>query len=219
MSSIAAQMCQTLGYHQMSSLTESRGSSVDYDRRIDTFHYTYKLNKALALRLGRVSAFQDYDISMPLCGPQNCGGNLWRRIIGARVRHAQVQGEIYDRLYSSTALLASREQRMQYAMALVKSMKAMIDDLDNIRADFGRVRSAGPLKRTTDDASELILGSELVSYNSSLTLIYRAVPQTAQTSVLFADECIQAARTAFQAHHECLQLAMAPIAQIGYIHW
>lgn len=216
---MAAQMCQTLGYHQIPQTAGAYGSARDYERRVDTFRYTYKLNKALALRLGRVSAFQDYDISIPISSLENCGGNLWRRIIAARVRHAQVQGEIYDHLYSSKALLTSPEQRLGYAMSLVKSMKAMVGDLNTIRKECGRIRDADSPKRPTDDASELILGSEMISYHSSLTLIYRAVPQAPDTVPPFSDECIEAARVAFQVHHECLQLAMSPIAQAGYIHW
>ncbi|KAM0806581.1 hypothetical protein AB5N19_06918 [Seiridium cardinale] len=219
MSNVAAQMCQTLGYHQMPPLSDVSGDTTDYERRTDTFRYTYKLNKALALRLGRVSAFQDYDISIPLFSVDHCGGNLWRRVIAARVQHAKVQGEIYDQLYSSKALREPPEQRTQCAMALAESIKGMVRDLYNIRAEFGRVRDAASLTRTTEDASELILGSEMVSYHSSLTLIYRSVPQSAHGAGAFASECVEAARVAFQQHHECLRIAMSPIAQTGYIHW
>ncbi|KAK6064069.1 fungal specific transcription factor domain protein [Seiridium cupressi] len=219
MSNVAAQMCQTLGYHQMPPLSDVSGDTTDYERRTDTFRYTYKLNKALALRLGRVSAFQDYDISVPLFSVDNCGGNLWRRVIAARVQHAKVQGEIYDQLYSSKALREPPGQRTQCAMALAESIKAMVRDLYKIRAEFGRVRNAASLTRTTEDASELILGSEMVSYHSSLTLIYRSVPQSAHGAGAFASECVEAARVAFQQHHECLRIAMSPIAQTGYIHW
>ncbi|KAH6653155.1 hypothetical protein BKA67DRAFT_519399, partial [Truncatella angustata] len=219
MSNIAAQMCQTLGYHQMPTAQGTQVHILDQERRIDALRYTYIVNKALALRLGRASAFQDYDISVPIYGPGNRQETLWQKIVAARVRHARVQGKIYEQLYSSKALVAPPEHRTSHAMALAESVKAMIADLERIKIEFGNSHDAATQDMPTRDASIHILGSQMIQYQSSLTLIYRAVPESGHTSNTFADECNEAARIAFQHHRSCMAHAVSPVAQTGYVHW
>ncbi|KAH8196921.1 hypothetical protein TruAng_008907 [Truncatella angustata] len=185
---------------------------VDQERRIDALRYTYIVNKALALRLGRASAFQDYDISVPIYGPGNRQETLWQKIVAARVRHARVQGKIYEQLYSSKALVAPPEHRTSHAMALAESMKAMIADLERIKIEFGNSHDAATQDMPTRDASIHILGSQMIQYQSSLTLIYRAVPESGHTSNTFADECNEAARIAFQHHRSCMAHASVLVA-------
>ena len=95
---MAAQLCQTGGYH--------RAECIKYDdprvARTKTliFWQVYTLDKSLSLRLGRAGTIADYDVSIPrvynLHGliPQGHNADyagLWLKI-------AEVQGRIYEQL-------------------------------------------------------------------------------------------------------------------------
>ncbi|RYP62017.1 hypothetical protein DL769_007479 [Monosporascus sp. CRB-8-3] len=73
MNSIASQMCQTLGHHRPPPPADTDADDASYEAKFNLFSVAYMLDKGLALRLGRVSAFQDYDIVMqaPCTGEYN----------------------------------------------------------------------------------------------------------------------------------------------------
>jgi hypothetical protein len=220
MSNLAAQMCLTLGYHRMPTMPEAHDEHASDPGRSDTFSYTYMLNKALSLRLGRVSALQDFDISVPIFPKRKLGDSLWRTIIAFRVRHSQVQGKICDQLCSSEALRAPPEQKVQSAIVLAQLVKAMIQDSETFVLEVGRVMDASKQSFVSHNGWELMLKSDMVSYNSTLPLIYRAIPQGSHASTTFAYKCNQASLAAIQYHRECMQYSSpSPVAQAGYIHW
>jgi hypothetical protein len=66
-----------------------------------------------------------------------------------------------------------------------------------------------------------VFKSDMVSYHSTLTLIYRDIAPVPGTAPgMFTPECIRSARVAFQIHMECMQLTGSSVAaQAGYIHW
>lgn len=61
LTSTAARLCQSLGYHRL--IPDRSGDNVVYVKRAMLFWSVYFIDKSLSLRLGRASALQDYDIS------------------------------------------------------------------------------------------------------------------------------------------------------------
>ncbi len=64
-----------------------------------------------------------------------------------------------------------------------------------------------------------ILKSDEVSYLSSLTLAYRALPPVGARSRTFADECIDAARASMRSHDETMNMVEDQALKIGHLHW
>ena len=67
-----------------------------------------------------------------------------------------------------------------------------------------------------------VLKSDEVSYLSSLTLVYRALPPTLGShsrSRTFADECIDAARATMRSHQETMAMVDDWSLKIGHLHW
>lgn len=64
-----------------------------------------------------------------------------------------------------------------------------------------------------------ILKSDEVSYLSSLTLAYRALPPVGTRSRTFADECIDAARATMRSHEETMNMVEDQALKIGHLHW
>lgn len=213
-------MCQTLGYHRLIPLSNTRQDDASYYTKLNLFRFAYMVDKSLSLKLGRVSAFRDHDIVIPTdTGETNASGS-WRNIFGAWIRLAEIQGNVYDQLYSYKALLKPSEERAQCAYNLAEQIKALARDTGAMKEGIEGIE--GPRNYTSEgnNAWQLTIKSEFVSYYSTLTLIYRAIPFVPEMTNGFHSECIQYARQALQAHMECMQIAGPSIrAQAAYIHW
>ncbi|KAI4733057.1 hypothetical protein E4T50_16384 [Aureobasidium sp. EXF-12298] len=61
LTSTAARLCQSLGYHRL--IPDRSGDTKLYEKRAMLFWSVYFIDKSLSLRLGRSSALQDFDIS------------------------------------------------------------------------------------------------------------------------------------------------------------
>lgn len=96
--SVAAQLCQTGGYHRVECLATDHPQLARKKTMI--FWQIYTLDKSLSLRLGRASAISDYDISIPRVynfhgllpiGASADYTGLWLKI-------AEIQGRVYEQL-------------------------------------------------------------------------------------------------------------------------
>lgn len=217
----ACQVCLALGYHRKDFLP---GETEDMrNRRAARFWLVYILDKALALRFGRSSNLQDYDITLPRrVGPlgefeEHC------ETIQGWLRHAEAQGETYEKLYSPVALLQPVERRVQSARACADILLREAHKLTETRK---RLESNGSPGRNGSDAiSVMLLKSDEVSILSTLTLVYRAVPPGAMAappgpSSMFCVECIDCARDVVQLHLECTELFREnPQLSTAYMHW
>ena len=122
MISTAAGLCQNLGYHRINTMVndtpEVRKS------KIHIFWMIYMFDKTLSLRLGRASAIQDWDISLPYVLPSD--GTLHDseggRLLAYWVKVARVQGQAYEKLFCPAAFLRSPAERMRTAVELVDAM-------------------------------------------------------------------------------------------------
>lgn len=223
LNSAAAAMCQTLGWHRLQA-TEDEAN----DTKSGIFWFCYMLDKGLSLRFGRSSVIQDWDISVP-----RRFGNIhmtepWKNVINVWIKTGSVLGETYELLYSPAALARQPEQRVETARLLVEKMKQLWKGLEELSTElkqkngtmvevsFGNARDEAWRMMTLD----MILKSGEVSHLASLTLIYRAIPNALGFPSTFNAECIEAARTAFKCHEECMKLTSSSLfATAGYLHW
>ncbi|CAH0024442.1 unnamed protein product [Clonostachys rhizophaga] len=221
MSSTAAQICQELGYHSLyPKRTERDGHKINHE----LLGALYILDKGLALRLGRPSALPDQDIVGTSSDTVVDMGDLWQAIKHIWVQHAQIQGRIYDQLYSRQALLATPAERVRSAVNLAEATQRSLRQLmalaerpenavhGSTNEDFG----SGTGRRT------LIL-AEVVCHLSTLTLIYRSIRESPRSSSVDAppsSEYIETARAAFRYHEELMVLFKGRLeTQAYYIHW
>lgn len=124
--------------------------------------------------------------------------------------------ETYIR-YSPAALAKPEAERVETARRLEMEQRKVMSEASQVReqALFG-------LKAL--NASALIdvhLRGDELSFHSTLTLIYRAIPAPPGSPSRFTSDCIATARLAMQLHEECMQ----QIAEEGkhlkavYVHW
>lgn len=114
LNSIAATLCQTLGYHR----------TPDTEAKAILFWSTYLLDKALSMRSGRAPVIQDYDITVPRvpAGGEE-GPDAERRAVQKQwIGYAEFWGKTYEQLYSPAALARPPEQRAESARQLVQTM-------------------------------------------------------------------------------------------------
>jgi hypothetical protein len=220
-------MCMSLGWHRLPTLQDEAT-----DTKSALFWFAYMLDKGLALRFGRSSVLQDYDISMPkMMGHVNVT-DPWRVVLNSWITHSELMGRAYEQLYSPTALAGPAEQRVEAAGQLVEALKQMQSEHDLIidqlrtegRLPLGADKPVGsigtPVSNVGQLEIEMVMKSDQVSYWSSLTLIYRAIPSAPGFPSTFNAECIQAARMAFECHHQCIKLTENSIFMTaGYLHW
>ncbi|KAH8198188.1 hypothetical protein TruAng_007669 [Truncatella angustata] len=213
LTSRAAHMCRTLGLHQEGSV---RNDPPDVRAaKALLFWSTYMLDKGLSLRLGRASILQDYDISVPSVLQASFGEQPSQAILSLWIKHAEVQGKIYQRLYSPGALRQSEQGRSQQVQLVTRDVQFLLREtlklLDDVRTQ----------EQTKDNKMfEIILKSDEVSYYSSLALAQRALPPSGTgSSRTFADECLDSARAAMRTHGEAMAMMDDLSLQIVYMHW
>lgn len=202
-------MCQTLGYHRASTLGD--GSDAN-DTRPLVFWFAYMLDKGLALRLGRASSIQDYDVTLPRT-PRVKGSEQWAEILRLWIQHATVQGHIYEQLYSPRALTRPEGERVACAHALAGELRTMAGETRRNREQL----AAHP---ESPEMLGMVLRSDEVAISASLTLVYRAIPTERGHPSNFSPECIEAAKGTMQMHQECMTaLQASDTLRAAYVHW
>ncbi|KAJ0166254.1 putative transcriptional regulatory protein PB24D3.01 [Colletotrichum tanaceti] len=213
--STAASLCQTLGYHRVS---QARGDNAG-PRDIKTllFWHVYMLDKTLSLRTGRASVIQDWDVTLPRRVDNTMVADPWGAIITIWIKQSEIQQRVYEQLYSPLALNQSQEERIETVRRLENEQKTII-------AAASQVREQALFGLKALNASSILdihLRGDELTFHSTLTLIYRALPAPEGSPTRFTQECIDTARFSMQLHLECMQ----KIAEEGrhlkavYIHW
>ncbi|KAF7555898.1 hypothetical protein G7Z17_g1776 [Cylindrodendrum hubeiense] len=211
LSSTAIQMCQTLGYHKLQSM--KMDPPVLRTQKIRIFWVLYGINKAVSLRLGRPSIVQDYDISVPIPGFGESHPSLINRIFQRGMKVSQVQGKIYEQLYSHSALNQPDHVRLQRANALADELKAATTPItaQNTRPE--------DLKKTNSTQLEMSESSNEMMRLTTMTLILRAVPVSGDSTGTLHPQCIAIARDTLEKHHECMPIMMKTMTMDLYIKW
>ncbi|CAI6036360.1 unnamed protein product [Clonostachys chloroleuca] len=221
MSSTAAQICQELGYHSLyPKPTERDGHKINYE----LLGALYILDKGLALRLGRASALPDQDIVGTSSDTVVDMDDLWQAIKYIWVQHAQIQGRIYDQLYSRQALLATPAERVRSAVNLAEATQRSMRQLMSLaeRPENAVHGSASGDFGSATGRRTLIL-AEVVCHLSTLTLIYRSIhesPRSSKGDTRPSSDYVETARAAFRYHEELMVLFKGRLeTQAYYIHW
>ncbi|PCD26305.1 hypothetical protein AU210_012735 [Fusarium oxysporum f. sp. radicis-cucumerinum] len=215
LSSKALELCQTLGYHQLSPSQDGTVSD-DVKTKQLLFWMTYLMEKSLSLRVGRSSATQDWDITTPMLslheGPSSLDASvaLW-------IDTARCQGNIYKQLYSPEALAQPPDVRQSRVEVLStelyrldkKSREISDHHLQHARDKFGQ------------SMIEFLTLSDDVMRASLLTLVYRASPPPKEPPSALTRSCVEAARMTMQRHHEFLVTFkdINPLYLSTYVHW
>ncbi|OJJ48964.1 hypothetical protein ASPZODRAFT_60720 [Penicilliopsis zonata CBS 506.65] len=211
LTSTALQICQTLGYHRASSMQNDEQVVREGKQRV--FWSAYVLNRALSLRLGRASAIQDYDISIPNSFGAFSLSDRWKEVYSLWVKLASIQGKVYELLYSPAALCQPEEDRVVYARRLAAEMnQAVMQPFEQLRPHLGHL----------DEIDTIFLTSDEISRLSVLTLIYRAIPPPAGSPGTFSADCVDTARAALHRFHESMRLVAREsdkLFQCSYMHW
>jgi hypothetical protein len=218
LNSAAATMCQSLGWHRLQA---TEAGDVD-DTNPAAFWFCYMLDKGFSLRFGRTSVIRDLDISIPRRSSNMTHmSEPWKNIYNLWIQTGSVLGETYDNLYSAAALARPQTERIETAKLLAEKSKQLFRGLKETSSVPGRdgMFAAVP-DRSARDKMETTLRSAEVTHLATLTLIYRAIPSSPGFPSTFNQECIDAARMAFECHEQCMKLASgSPLAQVGYLNW
>ncbi|KUI54247.1 hypothetical protein VP1G_01645 [Cytospora mali] len=242
----AAQLCQDLGYHRVMGGTVSQTSSDSHpdepnglnDKKAILFWFSYMLDRGLALRLGRAPIIQDFDVTLPRVIGQVNATDMWKEVLRLWIAHADIQGQIYERLYSPSSLGHPVNQRVEAAQRLAGKLKMIAEQASMLRTaemeslgGGGARDGAGWTDARKATVTEMVMKSDQVSFLSSLTLVYRAIPAGVGAGVgvqavpvhgfsTFTFECIDTARLAMQTHEECMKLMGSNLwVAASYIHW
>ncbi|KAL7798921.1 hypothetical protein V8C43DRAFT_276605 [Trichoderma afarasin] len=181
-SSSASHLCQTLGFHQDSFL-ETDGEDVKKAKQ-RLFFTIYRIDKSLSLRLGRSSNIQEYNVSLA-CEPMDMRWN----------KSANIQGRVYDELYSSFGLSRPYSDRLHSVKSLSGELQLLIDGFDHTISSH-----------CADVLLKAHLVAEQVELLSVLTLIHRAV-LTPDSCI--SPDCFEAASKAMDAHQHAIAALQA----------
>ncbi|KAK2025159.1 fungal-specific transcription factor domain-containing protein [Colletotrichum zoysiae] len=213
--STAASLCQTLGYHRVSQArSESAGPR---DIKTLLFWHVYMLDKTLSLRTGRASVIQDWDVTLPRRVDNTMVADPWGAIITTWIKQAEIAHRVYEQLYSPLAIHQSQEERIETVRRLESEQKAIMAAGSHVREQV----LFGLKAMNASSILDIHLRGDEMSFHSTMTLIYRALPAPEGSPTRFSQECIDTARFAMQLHLECMQ----KIAEEGrhlkavYIHW
>ena len=110
--SVAARLCQTLGYHRLSGANAAKDP--DAARKVVMFWLVYIMDRNTSLRLGRAPILQEFDISTAPLDSSTQYSNFSPGLIQLFqywTTVANVQGRISTQLYSPAGLGESPEER------------------------------------------------------------------------------------------------------------
>ncbi|KZL76750.1 fungal specific transcription factor [Colletotrichum tofieldiae] len=211
----ASHMSQVLGFHRASlSVGESTETKSQKTR---LFWVIYITEKSLSLRLGRPSTIRNSDVTVPLTDQCSLSDGLASPIMTKWIRGAQLQGNVYDSIYSPSALEQRGDIRAARAKALVADAHKLQDS--ESAADIRYMESRHHL--LGDSLHELLLRTQQVSHLSLLTLIYRSVPASQMLGNAFSEKCIATAREALEEHGRCISILSQQADSVFelYINW
>jgi hypothetical protein len=104
------------------------------------FWSVYTIEKMLALRLGRSSTIRENDISVPKIGHENSPHAIINQISPIWIAISDLQGRVFDELYSPGSLAQPGHVRTSKARALAEEAGRLLQAQDYIQ-----VRESGIL--------------------------------------------------------------------------
>jgi hypothetical protein len=185
LNSNAAGMCQYLGYHRIQTMKDD--TEEDRMAKIHVFWHIYLMDKSLSLRLGRASIIQDWDMSLPypvldtkrmsLALPMS--SSVGTRMLLFWIKVAQIQGKVYEQLFSPAAFLKPTDERAEIAAQLVEALNQTWTDRGDASAlDLAFVAAGVPNKSSKRAGT----GSDFLTLPSHQQVPAVAVPSATQQS-------------------------------------
>ncbi|KAL2436650.1 hypothetical protein ABEF95_012747 [Exophiala dermatitidis] len=193
----AARMVQDAGYHRLPPYSVAPEAA---KKRL-LFWIVYALDRGMALNLGRSPSLQDCDITVDRPKfPEEVTGT-WGALYVNWIDFAELQGQIYEKLYCPRAQKQPIEMRVQQARDLAGRLLALRDTVlvNSEKTPF------------PEALSELMLSVDIV-LDATLTLIYRVIPPAPLTPsrtphpLKFCDEALQSARMALIKHNRTWEI-------------
>ncbi|RAL16337.1 Zn(II)2Cys6 transcription factor [Aspergillus homomorphus CBS 101889] len=216
----AIQMCQTLGYHRLPMALSNQQADLHVPPESTLFWYSYVLDKGLALKLGRQSAVQDYDIIVPTRNNLSSASDPLQQLSFIGIRGAQVQGKILETLYSHAAVSTMNDQRQQQGLSLAQEILSLTQTIENLLGGCAIMHQADDPRPKLEDWLAVSLQAELVSLHATLCLVYRGTPALSGAYNMLSPDCLDSARNAVRAHLTCMRLLGSSLsAQACYVLW
>ncbi|KAF2676907.1 hypothetical protein K458DRAFT_424397 [Lentithecium fluviatile CBS 122367] len=186
MISNAAGLCQNLGYHRIQTMKDD--TEDERMAKIHIFWHIYLMDKTLSLRLGRASIIQDWDMSlpypqldtkhMPLASPMP--GSLGTEMLLFWIKVAQIQGKVYEKLFSPAAFLKPPEERAQIATQLVEALNHTWTERGDASAlDFAFIAAGG----TPASSKKVPTGPDFMNLPSKRQRTVFSFPTITQQSI------------------------------------
>jgi len=102
------------------------------------FWWVYVLDKGLALRLGRASTIQDYDIDVLPHLETNLGGipSSHHRYMVVSIDIARIEGKLYEQLYSASSFNSTPDLREQRAYGIIDELSLLQTSLASCRVSL-----------------------------------------------------------------------------------
>ncbi|KYK58789.1 fungal specific transcription factor domain protein [Drechmeria coniospora] len=215
LSCMAAQLCQTAGYHRSATLMYDSPATAKLKRIL--FWHVYTLDKGLGLRLGRAPVIHECDIDIPRVFEFDGFGEFESSSIPTLwVKISYLQSRIYEQLYSPAALASPQEELIERAKALARDCRKLEVEAEQCREQvYNYLRAVN-----SSDVVDIFLRGDEVQFQVTLTLVYRVIPAPEGSASRFCDECLEVARKAMTVHQQCVQLAnLGSYFRSIYVHW
>jgi len=129
---MAASHCQILGYHRERTYQNDRTVNAEAMRRL--FWTLYVFDKNMSLLWGRASCIQDLEIDSQYPAlPTDPALRPWDLSFLVAIKLAKLQGQIYNSLYSVSALKVGRTERTRHIDELAASLRRLQAELEHVR--------------------------------------------------------------------------------------
>ncbi|KAK3651683.1 hypothetical protein LTR56_005491 [Elasticomyces elasticus] len=121
LSSHAASMVISLGYHNLSTM---RSDTIEErESKIALFWMVYWLDNSFAVRLGRAPIIRDYDVTVPRLTSASTMPSTFLDAFNYSTRHSSLQCKVIEELFSPLALQQSHEERCRRAARLISALE------------------------------------------------------------------------------------------------
>jgi hypothetical protein len=120
LTSTASRMCLDLGLHRLPS-----GEDGDLPRKRITFWYVYSMDKGLSFNFGRTPTIHDYDITVDRPTWPTDVEESWAPLYQGMLEFSILQGDIYEQLFSVSAVRQPTDIRVARARAFAQKLKAL----------------------------------------------------------------------------------------------
>ncbi|KAI8653276.1 Zn(2)-C6 fungal-type domain-containing protein [Fusarium keratoplasticum] len=201
LNSIAAQLCQTGGFHR-ADVASTESARTKQIKGI-LFWQVYSWDRGLSLRMGRASVINDGDITIPRQFDFS-GFPLLEKPATLKfwLERATLQGQIYIQLYSPAALAVHPSELGRRAEELaVECRRLVVEEKKTQQEAFAYLKQIN-----SSELVEIFMQGDEVQFLATLTLVYRAIPAPPGSPSRFSNECLETARQTMRRHKETVAL-------------